>query len=150
MVCVSNGALENDLFAALGRYLGASRPATGMTTPSVLAASAPSTLKPPTIDLRVWLPGRWKSEGGTTELTIDHGLNWEFTSTYGGRWWGSGQGEISEDQVILSGGYYGSDSVGRSIPSRSVVIKLRREAQSLAGTLEGARIWSLIFLKATD
>jgi len=117
--------------------------------PASAAASAPTVIAPPAppnvapvlprpalLDLREWAPGKWRSAGGTNSLVIERNLRWSWESSAGGKWSGSGRGEIEDGQLLLRGWYSSSTAMS---------LRLRREGDVLVGELQTSRSYPIIF-----
>ena len=89
-------------------------------------------------DLREWAPGTWRSTGGTNTLVIDGRLRWHWDSSFGGKWSGTGSGEIRDGQLVLRGWH------STSIP---MTLRLTREGGTLVGELQTSRSYPLILLR---
>jgi hypothetical protein len=112
---------------------------TPITPPTSPATPAPATTAsiPPT-NLRDWAPGKWRSTGGTNRLVIDGALRWSWESSVGGKWTGSGLGEIQGGRLILRGWH------STSIP---MTLRLVREGEALVGELHTSRQYTIIFTR---
>ena len=128
------------------------------TTPAVASQSLPPGNMSPFPAARTvttaagsdnrWASGRWRSDGGTNSLVIESNLSWRWTSTYGGRFEGQGNGEmLSNGRVVLSGFFNGIDGVGGNVRQRPITIRLTREGDTLAAELETSRVYSIIFIR---
>jgi len=102
-------------------------------------------LKGRTATLEEWAPGRWRSE--TNELVIEEGLAWSWTSTFQGQWNGSGHGEVRAGQLVLTGTRKGTTTLGVTVPPGPIVLRLKREAETLAGQLETANKFDILFTR---
>lgn len=139
-------AVQHPEFAGLlvqSSALAASPPA--VATPAAAAPPQAASPAAPALqalvpvrpeDLRQWVPGKWRSAGGTNTLTIERDLTWSWGSSFGGRWNGSGRGEIRDGRLILEGWH------STSIP---MMLKLKREGNVLVGELQTSRSYAITF-----
>jgi len=104
--------------------------------PPTTTAAIPPSSETRALDMRAWAPGTWRSTGGTNTLTIKPDLSWQWSSTSGGSWSGSGQGEIRDGRLVLRGWH------SSSIP---MMIRLSREGEVLVGELQTSRSYSITF-----
>jgi hypothetical protein len=144
-------AVQHPEFAGL-LAPGAGAPAAATPTsvnpaPTPIQPSPPTALVPPVSqpvarlpveDLRGWAPGTWRSTGGTNTLVIDGRLRWHWDSSFGGKWSGSGSGEIRDGQLLLRGWH------STSIP---MTLRLTREGGTLVGELQTSRSYPIILLR---
>jgi hypothetical protein len=115
-------------------------------TPAPAATTAPAAAMPssqpvarlPQEDLREWAPGKWRSTGGTNGLVIGRDLRWSWDSSAGGRWSGSGRGEIQDGRLLLRGWH------STSVP---MMLRLTREGDALVGDLQTSRNYAIIFVR---
>jgi hypothetical protein len=94
-------------------------------------------------------PGRWRSEGETNTLVITEDLSWTWTSTFQGRWsgHGRGRGEIRDGYLILDGSREGTTTLGQPVPRGPITIRLKRETETLAGQIQTARVYDVLFVR---
>jgi hypothetical protein len=78
--------------------------ATAPPAPQTAVAVAPPATRPTLADLREWTPGKWRSTGGTNTLVIDRSMRWSWESTVGGRFSGSGTGEVRDGKHSFKAG----------------------------------------------
>ena len=91
-------------------------------------------------DLREWAPGKWRSTGRANALVIGRDLRWSWESSAGGRWSGSGRGEIEDGgRLLLLRGWHST-----SIP---MTLRLTREGEALVGELQTSRSYRIIFIR---
>jgi hypothetical protein len=121
-----------------------STPATPPTPPTppsppVTTAVIPPTTAPGLPELRAWAPGKWRSTGGTNTLVIQPDLNWEWSSSFGGNWTGSGRGELRDGKLLLRGWHS---------TRTPMELRLLREGDMLLGELETrTRVWNIMFVR---
>jgi len=112
------------------------------TTPpaptTAAAAVAPTAPPRPPEDLREWARGKWRSTGGSTSLVIDRNLRWSWDSTYGGRYSGSGTGDVQDGALLLRGWH------SRSYP---MTLHLRREGDTLVGEIRTSQNYPVVFIR---
>lgn len=114
-------------------------PAPVTTTPSPpTPAESQPVARLPLEDLRRWAPGKWRSTGGTNALWIERDLRWSWESSAGGRWSGSGRGEIQDGRLLLRGWHS---------TSTPMMLRLTREGDVLVGELETSRSYRIIFVR---
>jgi len=108
--------------------------------PTPAPAAVPPTGQPvarlPVEDLREWAPGTWRSTGRSNSLVIERDLRWSWESSAGGRWSGSGRGEIQDGRLLLRGWH------STSVP---MTLRLVREGDVLVGELQAQRTYRIIF-----
>jgi hypothetical protein len=128
-------AVQHPEFAGL-LALGAAE-----ATAALAPTPAPSERRPDTRllnDLRQWAPGKWRSSGGTNALWIERDLRSSWESSFGGKWSGSGPGEIVDRRLILRGWH--STSIQMSL-------RLVREGEALVGELQTNRSYPIVFVR---
>jgi hypothetical protein len=138
-------AVHHPEFAALVSSGSAAAPAPAQAP--VQAPTAPATAPAPNIanapanalpNLREWAPGKWRSTGGTNKLAIDGALRWSWESSVGGKWTGTGTGEVRGESLILRGWHS---------TSRPMTLRLVREGDALVGELHTSRQYTIIFVR---
>ena len=110
-------------------------------TAALAPTLAPSEKRPDTrllTDLRQWAPGKWRPSGGTNVLWIERDLRWSWESSFGGKWSGSGRGEIVDRRLILRGWH--STSIQMSL-------RLVREVETLVGEPQTNRSYPIAFVR---
>jgi hypothetical protein len=90
-------------------------------------------------------PGRWWSDGGTNTLAIERDLTWTWTSTFQGRYSGTGRGRVEGEELVLDGFSEGVDTRGHVIPRRPTSFRLKPEGDLLAGRLQTSRVYDVLF-----
>jgi hypothetical protein len=111
------------------------------TAAALAPTPAPSERRPDTRllnHLRQWAPGKWCSSCGTNVLWIERDLRWSWESSFGGKWSGSGPGEIVDRRLILRGWH--STSIQMSL-------RLVREGEALVGELQTNRSYPIVFVR---
>ena len=94
-----------------------------------------------------WAPGRWRSDGGTNELIIANDLSWTWTSTFQGRWSGSGHGEVRDGHLVLRGSREGTTTLGQPVPRGPIAFQMTRESEMLAGQIQTSRAYDVLFVR---
>jgi len=120
--------------------------------PPAQPAIAPAKQAPPAqpavaavTNLEAWVPGHWKSAGGTNALTISQDFSWQWRSTFGGDWKGNGGGRLEGNRIVLTGSFNGFSSAGQRVVNQPITITLTREGDALAGDLFTSRTWRMVF-----